>query len=215
MLDFKILTAKIQLPISTITPIRGFLPPAILVSGQDLNKVDVILYNGVPAQDFIVQSSTRLIIAIPESQVGRDIFNLQIISKIPIPTSTSAITLEIGKPLKTISGIERLVQAWLILFMTNPNSDIFSPDSGGGGRKIIGKTTDSAGKSASADLSLAVDRTNSELLKLQSQNPRIPPEEKLLSASITNITFDTTTTILSASVSIINMAGNTGEVSVN
>jgi hypothetical protein len=214
MKDFKILTAKILLKINTVVPVRNFLPPAIMVTGEDLNKLDQIYYNEVLAEDYIITSSSRLVVAVPESQIGKDLFSLKIISTVPVPFKDADLTLELGGPLRSISGIERLIQSWLLIFMTNPGSDIFSPDSGGGGRSIIGKPTDSLHKSVSADLTLAIERAKSELLRLQSKYPRVPPSEKLLSASLENIAFNQSTGILSARVSITNMIGQSGEVSV-
>jgi hypothetical protein len=213
MKDFRVTQAKVLLPVQSVAPIRGFLPPSILLVGERLDKATQIVYNGIVAEEFVAQSPTRLVVRIPPSQVGRKLDQLKVVSDVSITRGSAEVVLGIERPLRIAEGIEKLVQSWLLLFLTTPGSDIFSPHSGGGGRALIGTTTDRNHRSAAADLALAVERTRTELVRLQSVT-RVPPSEKLLNTVIESVQFDEDTTTLVAQVSIKNMLGETAEVSV-
>lgn len=214
MIDFKVVQAKTLLPVTAVAPIREFLPLSVLVIGSRLNLTEEVIYNDVVVDEYYAQSDTRLIVRIPKSQIGRDFTSIKVLSSVSLARSDAEISLQVLRPLRTISGIDRLVQSWLMLFLSTPGSDAFSQSSGGGGRAIIGTSSDKNERSATAALVAAVDRTRSELVRTQSANPRIPPSERLLSASLMSANFDPQTTTIYAVVSIQNSVGDTAEVSL-
>lgn len=213
MFDLKVLNAKVLLTINGISPVRGLLNPAVLLTGQDFNNTDSVVYNGVPALDFIIYSSTKLIVKVPTSQIGKDIVGMEVYSSVPLPNLDATLVFELTAPLKKLSGIERLVQSWMILFNTTPGTDIFSPTIGGGVRSILGRPVN-GNSAASADLALAIDKTKKDLVKLQTQDPTIPPEEKLLSADLGEVAYDPSTGVLGAKVTLTNMLGDVGQLSI-
>lgn len=214
MRDLRVMNAKVILRVFTITPIRGFLPISILVVGKDLDKATEVQYNGVEANEFVITSSTRLIVKVPPSQVGKKFTDLKVLSPVSVAKADATITLGITTPPKTLSGIDRLVQTWVLIFLTTPGSDIFSPNSGGGGLSLVGRNTDKAGKGVTADLSMGIERTKQEILRLQASNQTVPPSEKLLSSSLDTVEFDASSTVLSARVRIQNMLGDEAQVTL-
>lgn len=214
MKDFKVVQAKLKLTVHSLSPIRGFRPPSVLVLGENLSRTSEVLYNGIEAREFLVSGENRLVVRIPESQVGKDLYDLEVFTSAPLTNTAANILLGVGSGARNVEGIERLIQSFVMVFMTTPGSDIFSPQSGGGGRALVGRTTDRSGKSVAADLAQAVDRTRTELLRVQSLDRRIPPSERLLSASLAGMQFDPETTILSARVDIRNILGDAGSVSL-
>ncbi len=215
MNDFRIVHARCLLQVFSISPIRGFNPPSIVVVGDSLNTASEILYNGILATEFFISSSSRIVVRIPPSQVGKDLRDFQIFSSRPKLNNDAALVFEVSKPVQQVSGIDRLVQSWMMLFMTSPGSDVFSPSSGGGARSIIGSRTDRKHKSAAADLAVAIDRTANELTKLQSRAKNIPPQERLLSSSLEAVSTDESTGTLSARVSLKNMVNQSANVSLS
>lgn len=214
MIDLRVVNAKALLRITSVAPIRGFLPISILVVGEKLDQTTEVQYNGVQAEEFSRASSTRLIVKVPESQVGKPLRDLKVLSPVSVVKQDAVITLGLTSPPKTISGIDRLVQNWVLIFMTTPGTDIFSPNSGGGGASIVGRPTDRTGKGVAADLSMAIEKTKNELLRIQSSNQTIPPSEKLLSSNLDTVEYDSASTVLSARVLIQNMLGDAAEVSL-
>lgn len=215
MIDFKIVQARTILDVYSIAPIRGFNPPSVVVLGSKLNAVSEILYNGVPATEFFVSSDTRLVVRIPQSQVGKDLIEFKAFANVSILNKSAAISLELTKPLKKVSGLDRLVQSWMMVFLTTPGSDVFTPASGGGANIIIGSRTDKRHSSAASDLSVAIDRTETEILRLQSILKNLPPEERLLSSNLESINFDDATGTLSATVRLLNLVNQSAEVSLS
>lgn len=214
MKDFSIISARVLLKIFSIAPIRGFNPPSVVVLGEKMNLTQEILYNGIKVQEFVVSAANRLIVRIPESQIGKEFLGIQVFSSVNIARTSAVLSFELSQPFRQVAGIERLIQSWMIVFFTTPGSDVFDTSSGGGVRSIIGKNTNAQGKGVSADLALSIDRTQAELLRLQSKNPRIPLSEKLLSATLSAMNFDSSTSTLLATVALKNMLGEQADVSV-
>lgn len=214
MKDFSIISARVLLKVHSIAPIRGFRPPSVVVLGDKMNLAQEVFYNNIKVTEFVVSASNRLVVRIPDSQIGKEFSHIEVFSNVNITKSSAALSFELARPFRQVEGMERLVQSWMIVFFTTPGSDVFNVQSGGGVRSIIGKNTDVQGKGVSADLALAIERTQTELRKLQAKDSRIPLSEKLLSAALTGLNFDDRTTTLSATVEIKNMLGEQAEVSV-
>ncbi len=214
MKDWRIVAARTLLRIRSVSPIRGFSPPSIVVVGDKLNLTLEVLFNGISAKDFSVASETRLVVRIPESQIGKELKDLRVYSSTSLTKEDSELSLEVVRPIATVQGMDRLVQSWLLLFLTSPGSDIFSPKSGAGARSIVGRTGSRGGKGLSADLTLAVERTKAELLRLQTAAANVPLNERLLSSNLETLSFSEETTALSARVLLKNMIGDRAEVSI-
>lgn len=213
MKDFLVVQAKTVLKTTSVSPIRGFLPAAVIVLGEKLNLAHEILYNGVEVTEFIISSPSRLVVRIPDSQVGKELTSLQVLTVAAVSTKDALLSLAVVRPLRTVQGIERLVQQFTLALLTTPGSDLFNPSGGGGARSVIGKTT-SDGSSPAAMLSLAVDRTRQQLLSAQAKNSRIPPSERLLSATLTSVEYDQHNTTMQGVVELRSVAGDAALVNV-
>lgn len=214
MKDFRITSARILLKVHSVAPVRNFLPASVMVLGEDFNLASEVFYNGERVKEFFVSTPSRLLVRIPESQIGKSLDSLRVFSSVAVARRDAVLTLAIARPAEAIQGMDRLVQCWMMVFLTTPGSDVFAPKSGGGGQSIIGRNTDKSGKGVAADLTLAIERTKTELLQLQSRRSNIPQSEKLLSSNLESTQFDERTSTLSARVSLQNMLGNQAEVSV-
>lgn len=214
MKDIRVISAKIVLKVGTIAPIRGVLPACVLAVGEKLDKTTEVFYNDLPVDEFFAQSPTRLIVKIPATAVGKPFVSLRVLSDASVVRRDSEVSLKLNNPLRTVSGMDRLIQNWIMTFMTTPGSDVFDKSSGGGALAIIGRTTDRDGRSASADLTMAIDRTRTELIKKQTYSNRVPSSEKLLSCELGDVVFDPYSGKLQARVFLRNMVGDSAEVSL-
>lgn len=215
MKDFKIIEVQTVLKVTSVTVVRGLNPPSVLVVGNQLNLAQVVEYNGEKATEFFIPSPDRMLLRVPSSQVGKSLKELKVLSSAPLPNLRSGIRLSMFGPARLVSGMERLVQAWLLIFFTTPGSDIFSPESGGGARALIGRSSNGDGSGIAADLALAVERTTSELLRLQAKSPLLPPSERLLSCTLSSVRFDPEMITLYATVSLQNMLGESSVMTLN
>jgi hypothetical protein len=214
MRDIRVVQTKSSLPISSLAPIRGFNPASIMILGDKFQYAEEVIYNGAEVQEFVISSPQRIVARIPDIQLGMPMTSVLVLTTIPSANNTSILSMGMAKLNRSVTGIDKLVQDWMLLFLTNPGSDIFEPDLGGGARAIIGQPVYGGGSSAMADLSMAVSRTKEQLLRLQGRLSGIPPDERLLSASLTDVRFDSSTTTLTAVVDLYNMVGVSASVTV-
>jgi hypothetical protein len=212
--DFRFVQAKTLLKVTSYAPIRGFSPPSLVLVGEKLDRAEKIFYNGVQAKNFAVSSASRLIVQIPESEVGRQLKSLQVTSSVPGLSADAQLSFSVDT-VGSVEGMDRLVQGFLIILLSTPGSDAFEPSSGGGVRSLVGRATSGTGKGVAADLAVGVEKAKSELLSLQSQDRRIPPDERLLSAALVNVDFDSTSTMLSAIIEVTNSMGQSAQVTVS
>lgn len=213
MKDFKVVSAKTILNVTGVSPVRGFSPPSILVRGDQLDLATEVYFNDVQVGEFVVSGPNRLIVKIPPSQVGLSLNSLRVLSQAMLTKTDSLLSLELPRPLGFVQGLERLVQTFVLVFLTTPGSDIWEPSSGGGATAIIGKNTNYRGKGVAADLVLALDRTKSEIRQFQARM-NIPLSEKLLSVDLQSLNFVAEESALNARVALTNMLGDQAEVAV-
>lgn len=214
MMDFQIISSRVLLTVQGVYPIRGFNPPSVMVKGLQLNLTTDVYYNGVEVSEFLVSSPERLIVKIPASELGNVISDLKVFTDAYVSGQPAMLSFDLHQPLRSVEGVQRLVQAWMIVFFTTPGSDVWEPSSGGGVRSIIGRNTNATGAGVSTDLAQAVDRTNTELKRLQSANSSLPLEEKFMSASLQGVNFDESTSTLAATIVIKNVLGESAEAVV-
>lgn len=214
MKDLRVVQTKSSLRITSFAPIREFDPPSIVIMGDKFQYAENIIYNGADVKEFVIASPTRIIARIPDQQLGKPITSLSVLTTVPAARNSSILSLGLSRLNRAVQGIDKLVQDWMLIFLTTPGSDIFDPTLGGGARQLIGKAAYGRGTSVMADLSIAVSRTREQLQALQSKYSNIPPDERLLSAELTDVRFDEATTTLTAVVDIKNMVGATATVNV-
>jgi hypothetical protein len=212
--DLRAIKARITLVVYSIAPIRGINPPSVLLVGENLDRAETVEINGITAEEFSVMAVNRLAVRIPTSQIGQAIYSIRVFAEAASITGDAVFSFSFSRPVRDISGMDRLVQQWLLIFMSTPGSDIFDTTSGGGGRALVGAPVDVERDSISADLALAVTRTNNELLSKQSSVLGLPPEERLLSSALESVSFDKNTTTLYGRVSIQNMVGQSADLSL-
>lgn len=214
MKDIRVISAKYSLKVQSVAPIRGFLPPSIIVLGSELNRATEVYYNDIQAKEFLIQSPSRLIVKIPPEAIGKNFTSIRVLASAAVSKRDASISFQLNNPLERISGIDRLIQNYLMVLMTTPGSDVFDKSSGGGAQALIGRPTDRYGKGVSADLASSLERTKTEIIKKQSKGTSIPLSEKLLNATLDQIVFDSSVGRLTAIVTIQNMLGDQAEISV-
>jgi hypothetical protein len=106
------------------------------------------------------------------------------------------------------TGMIRLVQLFLKVLLGTPGTDIFNKTLGGGAMKNLGKTfSKSNSGDIVSDFVISVDNTSRQITAMQARQPRLPREERLLSAKVTQSYFDTSQTALIATVAFTSQAG--------
>lgn len=186
----------------------GFLPRTLELHGVDFRTAVEIYINETKSPSFII-SNTRMILAqVPDSVENQSVRSISVLSSEFTATVRSQIRFRIGVNPGKVSGLKAMMQSFLKLLFTTPGSDAFVKRLGGAALRNIGRNFD-LGQSSDlvADFSVAVSRTESQMRSLQGYQPRLPDDERLLSAKLLNVKFDPATTALIARLELISQSG--------
>ncbi len=185
------------------------LPVALDIIGEDFRSVDEVLINNIEAPDVLVISKNRLIAQLPdELQKTQDVSSVTVTSRRLTVSARSLLKFQVSDTPGRCSGILRLMQLFLKVLFTSPGSDIFSKRMGGGGLTPIGETFGGdEGKGIVASFTISVSSTVRQIVAIQSRDPRIPRDERLLSARVTRAGFNRSIEGIVATVELVSQAG--------
>lgn len=185
------------------------LPRALDIIGEDFRSVDEVLINEIPSPDVLVLSQKRLIAQLPDSlQRAPNIVGVAVISRNLTVTPRSLIKFRISDQPGRVKGILRLVQKFLKVLFTTPGTDIWNQRTGGGGLKRIGQTFGAdEGGSIISDFIISVDTTTRQIVAVQGRDPKLPRDERLLSAKVTKANFNRELGAIFATVELTSQAG--------
>jgi len=191
-----------------LTAIAGLR--ALDVTGRDFRAVDEVFINDVLSPDVMILSKTRLIAQLPNSlQLNPDVQTVSVLSRSLTITRKSLLKFRIGDTPGRVSGLTRLIQLFVKVLLTNPGSDIFNKNFGGGALKNVGSTFGvDEGTSIKADFTIAVDSTVRQIISIQSRNASIPRDERLLTARVVGVTFNRASSSLFVNIEVLSQDGN-------
>lgn len=191
MIDLRIIEVRDVLPITSIQPVEGLTPRTIRVKGSDLANVHELLINESPSPSIVIVSATEILAQVP-TQVGNSaIRTVLAISHRLTRTKRSTITFAFGDTPGYVSGRERLIQSFLKLLLQTPGTDAFAMNLGGGVLKAVGRAGHMRGAGGLiAEVQAGVDRTRQQLMALQSREPHLHADERLLYARLLKAEFN-------------------------
>lgn len=208
MNDLKILTVRDVLPVSTAEYAKDISPLSILITGSKMDQANHVYINDVESPEFIIISQNRVLAQIPTSERNSILRKLSVIADVPSISRNSLLHFEVGKSVRPVRGIEKLVQSFCKILLQTPGTDRFRPNDGGGLMKIIGRDVSKGdSKNLQASVVSAVSRTKEQLMARQASDRRIPADERLLTASTESVGFDSSTTTLIARISVSAVSG--------
>jgi hypothetical protein len=206
--DLQVVFPQELVELSSVRLVPGARPRTLDVTGRDFRAVDEVLVNGVAAPDVVVVSRTRLLAQVPDVLTNDTITSVTVVSQRLTATERSLLRFRVGRTASKITGVLRLVQVFLKLLFTTPGRDIFAPKLGGAALKTVGLTygKDEGGVIVS-DFIVAVANTQRQLLGIQARDPRLPRDERLLSAKVLSAGFNRAEAALIVSVELTSQAG--------
>ncbi len=208
MIDLKILTIRDLLPITGVEYAAHVVPLSVIITGDRLDQASIVYVNDIECPEFVVLSSGRILAQVPASETNSVLRKLAVVATVPSTSRKSLLHFEVGHSIKSITGLEKLVQAFCKLLLQTPGTDRFRPDEGGGLLKVVGRNV-SKGDTRNLQASVvgSISRTQDQLLRRQGTDRRIPPDERLLTATAEAVGFDAQTTTLSARISLAAVSG--------
>jgi hypothetical protein len=201
--------------IAKVLLLQGMDPPTLEIVGTDFSAVEEVRLNDITSPLVTVQSRTVLHAVIPKEVRNNAIINVVVVSYTIVYSPKSVVSFQMGRTNRKASGIARAVQLFLKVLLTEPGSDIFSPTLGGGALRGLGRTfSKEAAGGIVGDFVIAVDNTVKQVVTMQSRKPRLPRDERLLSAQVTSARFDASQTALVVSVLLLTQAGSAATANI-
>lgn len=206
--DFQVCVPQEVIKLSQIRDVPGLPVRTLDILGEDFRSVDQVLINDVESPEVVVLSRGRLLAQVPDVMSAVNVTSVSVLSSQLTITARSFLRFRISPTPSKVSGILRLCQVFLKLLFTTPGTDIFSKRVGGGALRTLGHNfgKDQGGDIVSSFI-ISVDNTARQLIQIQGRNSSIPPDERLLSASVFQAGFNKSETALVAGVEILSQAG--------
>lgn len=205
--DFQVCFPQETIAVNKVRALPGDLK-VLEVEGEDFSAVDTVSVNDIDVPEFAVLSSHVLRARLPLSLTLADVRTVTVLSKRLVTTAKSTLKFRIGSMPSKVRGPLRLSQLFLKVLFSEPGTDIFNKKGGGGALRALRATfaaSDSGG--VINDFSVAVRTTVRQIIASQARNPSLPPDEKLLNASIISSAFSPQEAALSVSIEIVNQSG--------
>jgi hypothetical protein len=212
-MDIQVIYLRDVLAVSQVTNIQGAVPRTLDVRGPDFRSVIRVEINEETSPSFIVASKTRMLVQVPSDQEKEVIRSIAVLSNDFTKTVASQIKFEFTTNPRSVSGLKKLIQTFLLYLLRTPGTDAWYPKSGGGLQKLIGSqfSRSNAG-GVTASFSTAVNRTKSQIISLQASNPRLIPSERLASADVLSASFNVNLTALLARIHLVSQSGESAAV---
>lgn len=206
--DIQIVFPMDQVPLTQVSQVPGLFPRTLDVHGQGFQAVNQVLLNGIRSPSVVILDPFRLLAQVPPEIVGDVITSVSVLSNTLTLTAKSLLRFQLGISSQKVNGFLRLMQVFLKILFTTPGRDIFSPNVGGSGLKNLGKSFSSQeGHGIVADFYISVDTTVKQITAMQARNPRLPREERLLSATVVSANFNKQEGSLIVSVNLLSQTG--------
>lgn len=213
-LDFQIVLPQESIVLTKVTVLPGTgvrgVPLALVVEGDDFSSVDEVQINSITSPDVVITAPNRLIAQVPELVAKGTVTTVTVLSKRLTVTPRSFLRFRVPRTPGRVSGILKLMQLYLKVLMTTPGTDIFSPELGGGVLQNLGATFSAEHNGdVVSNLAIAVQRTNRQIVAMQSRDSRIPREERLLRSKLVSASFNRAEAALIGTIEIASQAGKT------
>jgi hypothetical protein len=189
---------------------------ALHIIGQDFRAVDAVIINDLPSPDVMVLSRTELVAQLPDSmQALPEVHNVAVLNRRFTLSPRSLLKFRIGKMPGKVRGVMRLVQLFVKILFTTPGTDIFSRNAGGGAVSRVGATYGADdGDNIVTEFVIAVQRTQRQIVAMQSRDRRSARDERLLAANVVGQEFDKLQGALYMQVELVSQAGTNAIVNV-
>lgn len=205
-MDLRVVYIQDVLPVSLLD-VTADDPPQVVLRGSDFNSAVEVFINRQSSPSFSVRSKTEIRAQIPDSQVDEAVQEVSVLSSKFTATDRSLIAMRLGDHPQHVSGLLRLIQAYIKVLMRNPGSDIFEPEIGAGLGNMIAKYLHGTQDVAPSDIALTVSRAERQVMRMQARDSGLSDDERLASAQLLGIHSSVATGSLVPRILLISQAG--------
>ena len=205
--DFQVVFPQNLVPLSSVSYMAGIQPRTLDVIGEDFTAIDEVRVNDKPSPSIVIVSPQRMIVQVPDNVLDR-VTSVTVISNRLTIADKNLLRFRLGRTTTKVSGILRLCQLFVKVLFTTKGSDIWMPRMGGSGLKNLGRSFSSqAGQSVVSDFVISVDTTVKQIIATQSKDATIPPDEKLMRATLKSVNFNRNEGALIPTIELLNQTG--------
>jgi hypothetical protein len=205
MKDIKIARFKNPLKVSSVTRLSNNITA---IKGEGFLDADEVYINEIHQRSWIILSDKEIAVNFPG---GEKVLTVAVLTEKLILNQPNITFFEIGPSFKSIEGMSKLIQNFIVPLMRTPGTNKFDTF-GGGMLKLPGKLMTNAGGNIKADIVNAVERTKNYLINKQNRL-NIPLAEKLLDVRVVAVSLDADHN-MSVAVTITNKAGESSNVTI-
>jgi len=214
-LDIQVTYLRDIVNIVSVTNVPGSDPRTLDVRGPDFRSIAKVEVNELDAPSYVVMSKTRMLVQVPDSMQDTLVTSINILSSRLTASERSQVHFELTNRPQKLSGIQKLVQTFLLYLMRTPGTDAWSPTTGGGVQRLVGSHfSKNATGGITAAFTLSVSRVRSQIISMQARNTRTSTDEKLAAANVLSAIFSAVQTALLARVELISQSGQKAIVGV-
>jgi len=206
-MDIQFFLFQDSLQVAGVQEVPDFVPRTLVISGREFLKTSEVRLNDVKSPSIIVSNNTHVLVQVPDSEVSQTIRSVEVLSTDWTASFRSKIDFKFGDNPTKASGLKALMQTFIKVLMQTPGSDAFNKTVGGGALAAIGRSITRHDNGILGDLAVAVARTTEQIRSFQSRQVRLPDDERLLSADLSDLKFDPATTSVFARIEILSQAG--------
>ena len=212
-MDIQVVYLQDILPVFSVTNVSGVVPRTLDIRGKDFRSAVKVEINEEESPSFAVMSKNRILAQVPENQEKEIVRVISVISSGFTRTDRSKLSLELTNNPQKVSGLQKLVQTFVLYLLRTPGSDVWYPNSGGGVLQLVGSTFSRSNTGAvTASFTTSVSRVKTQIMTLQARKSQMDPREKLAAANVLSAVFSVNQTALLARVELINQAGESALV---
>ena len=215
MKELSVTSVRASLPIKGKITILSKDPIILAIYGEKFQQARFVFINDIELSTFNIISNTQIQITVPSILPLDQIKTISVLSELFVLDKTNLIYFDLGNTIKSLTGIQKLVQQFIKLLLQSPGTNLFNKDAGGGLLSMIGKNTDGLTQPITSDIVDAVNRTNNYIIAKQSRNKRIPLDERLMDVSVNGISVGSDKVSVSVNLLLTNMTGRSYSASLS
>ena len=215
MKELSVTSVRASLPIKGKITILPKDPIILAIYGEKFQQARFVFINDIELSTFNIISNTQIQITVPSILPLDQIKTISVLSELFVLDKTNLIYFDLGNTIKSLTGIQKLVQQFIKLLLQSPGTNLFNKDAGGGLLSMIGKNTDGLTQPITSDIVDAVNRTKNYIIAKQSRNKRIPLDERLMDVSVNGISVGSDKVSVSVNLLLTNMTGRSSSASLS
>lgn len=209
--DIQVISVVDDLQIISVEDIEGAEPRTLRLIGRGgFNSAQRVIINDYGINTFVVVTDTVLLVAPGDTfdSVAVEDMNLVVVSS--SLTSTRRVRLFFGPTvrLKSVTGIQKLIQHIVKVLLTNVGTNRFRLQEGGNLLKLTSfPLTPASRPRIITALSQAVSSTETQIIAAQAAQRGLTLDERLLGLALGNVVFDDGTLEVQATIRLTTYRG--------